>query len=200
MLSMHAEAIYAARAVQAGARGYISKGASSEELVTAVIRVSEGKRYVERDIATEIAVKQFSGDGDVLERLTTREMEILRLLGEGKSLQTSPRRWASPTRRSQTPAVYEDEARRRAHRGPHPHGDGDEKELRSETPRRFGKGPTKLRKCIPWWRRIRPRLVSHCHASRRVALKCRSSWLSRHPPHLSNLSRTDYVKMLPAGR
>ena len=86
MLSMHAEAIYAARAVQAGARGYLSKGASSEELVTAVIRVAEGKRYVERDIATEIAVKQFSGEGDLLERLTTREMEILRLLGEGKSL------------------------------------------------------------------------------------------------------------------
>jgi DNA-binding NarL/FixJ family response regulator len=86
MLSMHAEAIYAARAVQAGARGYLSKGASSEELVTAVIRVAEGKRYVERDIATEIAVKQFSGEGDLLERLTMREMEILRLLGEGKSL------------------------------------------------------------------------------------------------------------------
>lgn len=86
MLSMHAEAIYAARAVQAGARGYLSKGASSEELVTAVIRVAEGKRYVERDIATEIAVKQFSGEGDLLERLTIREMEILRLLGEGKSL------------------------------------------------------------------------------------------------------------------
>lgn len=86
MLSMHAEAIYAARAVQAGARGYLSKGASSEELVTAVMRVAEGKRYVERDIATEIAVKQFSGEGDLLERLTIREMEILRLLGEGKSL------------------------------------------------------------------------------------------------------------------
>lgn len=86
MLSMHAQAIYAARAVQAGARGYISKGASAEELVTAVMRVSEGKRYVERDIATDLAVKQFSGDGDILEKLTLREMEILRLLGEGKSL------------------------------------------------------------------------------------------------------------------
>lgn len=86
MLSMHAEAIYASRALQAGARGYLSKGASSEELVTAVIRVSEGKRYVERDIATEIAVKQVDHNGDLLERLTTREMDILRLLGEGKSL------------------------------------------------------------------------------------------------------------------
>ncbi|MEQ1714461.1 MAG: response regulator transcription factor [Hyphomicrobium sp.] len=86
MLSMHAEAIYAARAIQAGARGYLSKGASAEELVTAVLAVSEGKRYVERDIATDLAVKQFSGEGDLLERLTLREMEILRLLGEGKSL------------------------------------------------------------------------------------------------------------------
>ena len=86
MLSMHAEAIYAARAVQAGARGYISKGASAEELLTAVQRVAEGKRYVEREIATDLAVKQFSGDGDILERLSMREMEILRLLGEGKSL------------------------------------------------------------------------------------------------------------------
>ena len=48
--------------------------------------MAEGKRYVERDIATDLAVKQFSGDGDILERLTIREMEILRLLGEGKSL------------------------------------------------------------------------------------------------------------------
>lgn len=86
MLSMHAEAIYAARAVQAGARGYLSKGASSEELLIAVMKVAEGKRYVERDIATDLAVKQFSGEGDVLEKLTLREMEILRLLGEGKSL------------------------------------------------------------------------------------------------------------------
>lgn len=86
MLSMHAEAIYAARAVQAGARGYISKAASAEELIAAVLRVGEGKRYVEREIATDLAMKQFSGDGDLLERLTMREIEILRLLGEGKSL------------------------------------------------------------------------------------------------------------------
>lgn len=86
MLSMHSEALYAARAMQAGARGYISKGASAEELIAAVQKVAEGKRYVEREIATDLAMKQFSGDGDVLERLTMREMEILRLLGEGKSL------------------------------------------------------------------------------------------------------------------
>lgn len=86
MLSMHAEAQYAARALQAGARGYISKGASAEELILGVQRVAEGKKYVEREIATDLAIKQFSGDGDVLDRLTLREMEILRLLGEGKSM------------------------------------------------------------------------------------------------------------------
>jgi two-component system, NarL family, invasion response regulator UvrY len=86
MLSMHAEPIYAARALQAGARGYISKAASAEELIAAVLRVGEGKRYVEREIATDLAMKQFSSGGDLLERLTMREIEILRLLGEGKSL------------------------------------------------------------------------------------------------------------------
>jgi two-component system invasion response regulator UvrY len=88
MLSMHAEAQYAARALQAGARGYISKGASAEELILGVQRVAEGKKYVEREIATDLAIKQFSGDGDVLDRLSMREMEILRLLGEGKSMMT----------------------------------------------------------------------------------------------------------------
>lgn len=86
MLTMHSEPLYAARAMQAGARGFISKGASAEELISAVQRVAEGKKYVEREIATELATKNFSGDGDVLEKLTMREAEILRLLGEGKSL------------------------------------------------------------------------------------------------------------------
>ncbi len=88
MLSMHAEAQYAARALQAGARGYISKGASAEELILGVQRVAEGKKYVEREIATDLAISSSPGDGDVLDRLSMREMEILRLLGEGKSMMT----------------------------------------------------------------------------------------------------------------
>jgi DNA-binding NarL/FixJ family response regulator len=85
VFSMHAEPIYAARALRLGARGYVSKSAGAEELVTAVKRVAEGGRYVEREIAGELAFTQLSAE-DPLQQLTTRELEILRLLGEGNSL------------------------------------------------------------------------------------------------------------------
>ena len=85
VFSMHAEPIYAARALRLGARGYVSKSAGADELITAVKRVAEGGRYVEREIAGELAFTQISAD-DPLQQLTTREIEILRLLGEGNSL------------------------------------------------------------------------------------------------------------------
>lgn len=85
IFSMHAEPIYAARALRLGARGYVSKSAGAEELITAVKRVAEGGRYVDREIAGELAFTQLSTE-DPLQQLTTREIEILRLLGEGNSL------------------------------------------------------------------------------------------------------------------
>jgi two-component system, NarL family, invasion response regulator UvrY len=84
VLSMHSEPVYAARALQAGARGYISKSAGAEEFVDAVRQVGKGGRYIEREIAAELAVGKFSKT-DPLEQLSTREIDILRLLGEGKS-------------------------------------------------------------------------------------------------------------------
>jgi two-component system, NarL family, invasion response regulator UvrY len=85
VFTMHAEPIYAARALKAGACGYLSKSAPADELVTAVERVAKGGRYVEHEIATELAVGT-QGPGDPLQQLTAREIDILRLLGEGKSL------------------------------------------------------------------------------------------------------------------
>ncbi|MFI5012844.1 MAG: response regulator [Hyphomicrobiales bacterium] len=85
VFSMHTEPIYAARALSMGARGYVSKSAPAAELLTAVRRLIEGFRYVEREIDEELATARASSD-DPLQRLTNREVEIMRLLGEGKSL------------------------------------------------------------------------------------------------------------------
>jgi two-component system, NarL family, invasion response regulator UvrY len=85
VFSMHAEKMYAARALQAGARGYVSKNASPEELQIALTRVIDGGRYVEREIAQELAVHG-PVDADPWNRLTERDLEILRLLSEGRSL------------------------------------------------------------------------------------------------------------------
>jgi DNA-binding NarL/FixJ family response regulator len=85
VLTMHAEPLYAARAMELGARGYLSKNASAEELLTAVRRVVEGGRYIENEIAQELALQKVTSDRD-LQDLTERDLEIMRLLAEGMSL------------------------------------------------------------------------------------------------------------------
>ena len=85
VLSMHAEALYAARALQAGAMGYLSKNASPEELMEAIQRVAAGGRYIEGEIAQELALQAAANDSP-MERLTSRDLEILRLLGNSQGL------------------------------------------------------------------------------------------------------------------
>jgi len=85
VLSMHAEPLYAVRALEAGATGYLSKNASPDELIEAVRRVSTGGRYVEADIAQAIAVQGVEA-GEPMGRLSARDLEILRLLAAGASL------------------------------------------------------------------------------------------------------------------
>jgi len=85
VLSMHAEPLYAARAMELGACGYLSKNASAEELLTALGRVEDGGRYIESEIAQEMALRKIA-PGQGLQDLTARDLEIMRLLAEGMSL------------------------------------------------------------------------------------------------------------------
>src|ERR1019366_152303 len=83
VLSMHAEPLYARRALDAGAAGYVSKNVAPDELLTAVRRVAAGGRYVEGEIAQALAL----GDGaETLDALSPRELEMMRLLANGASL------------------------------------------------------------------------------------------------------------------
>jgi two-component system invasion response regulator UvrY len=83
VLSMHGEPLYAKRALDAGAAGYVTKNASPDELLTAVRRVLAGGRYVEAELAQALAT---AGGGAALDQLTARELEIMRLLAGGSSL------------------------------------------------------------------------------------------------------------------
>ena len=85
VLSMHAEPLYAARALDAGAAGYVSKHASPEELLAAVQRVAGGGRFIEGEIAQALAL-QGSAPGQAMGQLNSRELEIMRLLASGRSL------------------------------------------------------------------------------------------------------------------
>ena len=84
MFSMHSEPGYAMRALKAGAAGYVSKSADAGELVTAVKKIASGDRYLDRSVANDLVFS--ASTDDPLRKLSNREVEILRLLGEGKSL------------------------------------------------------------------------------------------------------------------
>jgi two-component system invasion response regulator UvrY len=85
VFSLHTEAIYAIRAMEAGARGFVSKNAKAEELLAAVETILAGGTAIERDIASEIAGHDI-GEDAYLRPLTQRDLEILRLLAGGNSL------------------------------------------------------------------------------------------------------------------
>jgi len=86
-LSMHDEAVYGERALRAGARGYIMKQEATEKVVTAIRRVLEGEIYVSDVMAAKMVSKLVGGagkkTGSSVERLSDRELEVFRMLGEG---------------------------------------------------------------------------------------------------------------------
>jgi len=85
VFSLHTEAIYATRAMEAGARGFVSKNATPEELLAAIETVLAGGTAIERDIASEMSSHDVMEDA-YLRPLTQRDLEILRLLAEGNNL------------------------------------------------------------------------------------------------------------------
>jgi DNA-binding NarL/FixJ family response regulator len=88
MLSMHAEELFAVRALRAGASGYVQKESAPEELVEAIRRIAAGGRYVSAAMAEKIAADIGRGGGESLphERLSDRELEVFRLLGSGNTV------------------------------------------------------------------------------------------------------------------
>jgi DNA-binding NarL/FixJ family response regulator len=89
ILSMHDESIYAERALRAGANGYIMKQEATDRVLIALRRILAREIYVSDRIANKM-LRQFVGGGGAksvsrspLDGLSDRELEVLRLIGEG---------------------------------------------------------------------------------------------------------------------
>ena len=84
IFSMHSEEVYARRAIGAGARGYVTKGSSSDELFAAITKIAGGGRYVTPALAERII---FTSDSTRLphETLSDREYEVMLLIARGLS-------------------------------------------------------------------------------------------------------------------
>ena len=86
--TMYNESLYAERSLRAGAHGYINKQESRENLIEAVRAVLDGGRYLSREMTDRLvgqAVgKRFDGPhGSPVETLSTRELEVFELIGDG---------------------------------------------------------------------------------------------------------------------
>jgi two-component system invasion response regulator UvrY len=86
MFSMNDDPIFAARAIEAGVKGYVSKSGDPSHLVDAIHEVSKGGTYLPPGLAQNIAFAGPTFANSPLAKLTSREIEILRLLSMGKSL------------------------------------------------------------------------------------------------------------------
>jgi DNA-binding NarL/FixJ family response regulator len=82
MFSMYQDGIYAVRAFQAGARGYVTKASAPDLLVDAVRSVASGGRYVSPDVESAIS-KQAAETNQLNDALSTRELEVLGMLTQG---------------------------------------------------------------------------------------------------------------------
>lgn len=90
MLSMHADESYVLRALDAGARAYLLKDATDEDLLPALRAVARDKRFFSPAIAGVLAedyIRQMQAKGldDSYGLLTDREKEVLQLLAEGRA-------------------------------------------------------------------------------------------------------------------
>jgi two-component system, NarL family, invasion response regulator UvrY len=84
IFSMHEDAIFARRALQAGAFGYVTKASAPNVLVEAIHSVASGKKYLSPEIAQKLALRDFALDQS--DGLSAREFEVLRLLANGHSI------------------------------------------------------------------------------------------------------------------
>jgi DNA-binding NarL/FixJ family response regulator len=89
VLSMHDESVYAERALRAGANGYIMKQEATENVLVALRRILRREMYVSDRVASTMLRQLAGGPGKAgqapLARLSDRELEVFRLIGEGRA-------------------------------------------------------------------------------------------------------------------
>lgn len=86
IFSMYEDLAFVTSAIEAGARGYVTKNDDPDSLLEAVEAATRGETYLASSVAQRLALAKLKGEADPLAPLTPRERELLRLLATGQSL------------------------------------------------------------------------------------------------------------------
>ena len=100
VFSMHSDPIIVARALEAGATGYVLKDTSSEDLMEAFEKVRAGTPYLSNDLAMQVALVRTPARQNPLADLTPRELQTFRSWPKANPMAASPRSSTSATRPS----------------------------------------------------------------------------------------------------
>jgi len=87
-VTIHNEEPYPTKFMQAGAAGYVTKGADIKEIVNAIRQVNSGKRYITPEIAQQMALKALNpGEQSPFDILSEREMQVMLMITQGQKVQ-----------------------------------------------------------------------------------------------------------------
>jgi len=86
-VSMHTMPAYAKRMMQLGAMGYVTKNSSKDEMITAIVEVNNGRKYICNEVKTILAEQELDENADTpdMNNLSRRELDIIKLIKEGHS-------------------------------------------------------------------------------------------------------------------
>jgi len=86
-VTMHSQPVYAKKMLQIGARGYVTKNSSKEEMIKAILEVYQGNKYICEEIRNLISDQALEEKQDSINinALTEREMQIINLIKQGFS-------------------------------------------------------------------------------------------------------------------
>ena len=87
VLTIHTENPFPTKVMQAGAAGYLTKGAGPDEMVNAIRMVQSGQRYLSPEIAQQMALSQFTPDSEnPFKELSERELQIMVMITKGEKV------------------------------------------------------------------------------------------------------------------
>jgi two-component system invasion response regulator UvrY len=87
IVTVHDDGPLPKQLLNGGAKGYLSKGNGVDEMITAIRDVHDGKHYIAKDIAQQLALSVLPGESNPLDNLSMRETQVLMMISQGTKTQ-----------------------------------------------------------------------------------------------------------------